>query len=334
MQKKRSIVKAQGPLPREWRSGLRGGDDVWHRRCVSARIHPTAIIDPAAQIGEGCEIGPYCVIGPDVELGPECWLQHHVSVSGPSKIGRGNRFFAFSSIGQQTQDLKYAGEPTYLAVGDGNTFREFVTVHRGTAPGSITRIGNGGNFLAYSPHRARLHRRQRRHLFQQRHARRPRRSRRSRHHRRAHGDPSVLPHRRLRAHRRLLEDRAGRAALHDRRRQSGQGPQLQQGGPRAARLFRGDAPRRSRKPTASSTAPRSISSKPSSRFAAICRKPRKSRNWSPSSPAARAGLSSKRGMVEAASCRFARDDQRRPFRQAESTCSEGMQSYRGAIPCW
>jgi UDP-N-acetylglucosamine acyltransferase len=117
---------------------------------VSAQIHPTAIVDPAAQIGENCEIGPYCVIGANVELGAECWLQHHVSLSGPSRIGRGNRFFAFSSIGQQTQDLKYVGEPTYLAVGDRNTFREFVTVHRGTAPGSVTRIGDGGNFLSYS----------------------------------------------------------------------------------------------------------------------------------------------------------------------------------------
>ncbi len=117
---------------------------------MSARIHPTAVIDPSAQIGENCEIGPYCVIGANVELGPECWLQHHVTLSGPSKFGRDNRFFAFASIGQQTQDLKYAGEPTYLAVGDANTFREFVTVHRGTAPGSITRVGSGGNFLAYS----------------------------------------------------------------------------------------------------------------------------------------------------------------------------------------
>jgi UDP-N-acetylglucosamine acyltransferase len=117
---------------------------------VNAQIHPTAIIDPTATIGENCQIGPYCVVGAGVELGPECWLQHHVSISGPSRIGAKNRFFAFSSIGQQTQDLKYVGEPTYLAVGDGNTFREFVTVHRGTAPGSVTRIGNGGNFLAYS----------------------------------------------------------------------------------------------------------------------------------------------------------------------------------------
>jgi len=116
---------------------------------MSARIHPTAVIDERAQIGEGCEIGPFCVIGPDVELGADCWLQHHVSLNGPSKIGRGNRFFAFSSIGQRTQDLKYAGEPTHLEVGDGNCFREFVTVHRGTAPGSTTRIGSGGNFLAY-----------------------------------------------------------------------------------------------------------------------------------------------------------------------------------------
>ena len=113
-------------------------------------IHPTAVIDPTAQIGAGCEIGPYCVIGADVELGPECWLQHHVSLSGPSRIGRANRFFAFSSIGQQTQDLKYTGEPTHLSIGEENCFREFTTVHRGTAPGSVTRVGNRGNFLAYS----------------------------------------------------------------------------------------------------------------------------------------------------------------------------------------
>ena len=116
----------------------------------SAAIHPTAIIDPGAVIGDGCEIGPYCVIGPQVELGAGCWLQHHVSLSGPSKIGPGNRFHAFSSIGQRTQDLKYVGEPTYLEIGAENCFREFVTVNRGTAPGSYTRIGSRGNFLAYS----------------------------------------------------------------------------------------------------------------------------------------------------------------------------------------
>ena len=113
-------------------------------------IHPTAVIDPRAILGEGCEVGPWCIIGPGVELGAGCWLQHHVSLTGPSRFGPRNRFFAFSSLGQQTQDLKYAGEPTYLEVGEENCFREFVTVNRGTAPGACTRIGSRGNFLAYS----------------------------------------------------------------------------------------------------------------------------------------------------------------------------------------
>jgi UDP-N-acetylglucosamine acyltransferase len=69
---------------------------------------------------------------------------------GPTRLGAGNRVFSFCSLGQQTQDLKYAGEPTHLEVGDNNTFREFVTVNRGTAPGSKTVVGSGGNFLAYS----------------------------------------------------------------------------------------------------------------------------------------------------------------------------------------
>lgn len=113
-------------------------------------IHPTAVVDPRAEIGPGTLIGPYCVIGPNVQIGPDCWLQHHISVNGPCRMGRGNRFFGFASIGEQTQDLKYKGEPTYLEVGDENTFREFVTVNRGTAPDARTVIGSRGNFLAYS----------------------------------------------------------------------------------------------------------------------------------------------------------------------------------------
>jgi UDP-N-acetylglucosamine acyltransferase len=115
----------------------------------ATKIHPTAVIDPGAEIGAGCEIGPYCVVGAGVVLGDGCWLQHHVSLTGSSSLGKGNRLFAFCSLGQQSQDLKYAAEPTYLEVGDENTFREFVTVNRGTAPGAFTRIGSRGNFLAY-----------------------------------------------------------------------------------------------------------------------------------------------------------------------------------------
>jgi len=115
-----------------------------------AEIHPTAIIEPGAELGAGTSVGPYCVIGSNVVLGPDCWLQHHVTLCGPMRAGAKNKFYAYCSIGQQTQDLKYRGEPTYLELGDENTFREFVTVNRSTSNEGKTRIGNAGNFLAYS----------------------------------------------------------------------------------------------------------------------------------------------------------------------------------------
>jgi UDP-N-acetylglucosamine acyltransferase len=114
------------------------------------RIHPTAVIDPTARIGQTSSVGPYCVIGPDVTLGEGCRLHGHVVISGPTVIGDGNEFYPFSSIGQRSQDLKYEAEPTHLEIGTGNTFREFATVHRATAPGGVTRVGSHGNFLAYS----------------------------------------------------------------------------------------------------------------------------------------------------------------------------------------
>ena len=113
-------------------------------------IHPTAIVDAKAEIGAGTIIGPYCIIAAGVVLGSECWLQHHVTLCGPMTAGARNKFYAYCSIGQQTQDLKYRGEPTYLEIGEENTFREFVTINRGTTSAGKTRVGNGGNFLAYS----------------------------------------------------------------------------------------------------------------------------------------------------------------------------------------
>ena len=115
-----------------------------------SQIHPTAIVDAKAEIGPGTIIGPYCVVEAGVILGPDCWLQHHVTLSGPTVAGARNKFYAYCSIGQQTQDLKYLGEPTYLEIGNENTFREFVTVNRSTASTGKTSVGNCGNFLAYS----------------------------------------------------------------------------------------------------------------------------------------------------------------------------------------
>ncbi|MDQ2659842.1 MAG: acyl-ACP--UDP-N-acetylglucosamine O-acyltransferase [Verrucomicrobiota bacterium] len=115
-----------------------------------AQIHPTAIVADDVSLGANTVVGPYCMIEAGVVLGPECWLQHHVTLGGPMTGGARNRFYAYCSIGQQTQDLKYAGEPTYLEIGDENTFREFVTINRSTTGEGKTRVGSRGNFLAYS----------------------------------------------------------------------------------------------------------------------------------------------------------------------------------------
>lgn len=117
---------------------------------ANTEIHPSAIVDAAARLGDGVVVGPYCVIGAGVTLGDRCRLGNHVTITGPTEIGADNEFFPYASIGQRTQDLKYDGEPTWLRIGDGNVFREFVTVNRATSANDATVIGSHGNFLAYT----------------------------------------------------------------------------------------------------------------------------------------------------------------------------------------
>ncbi|MEO8314046.1 MAG: acyl-ACP--UDP-N-acetylglucosamine O-acyltransferase [Pseudomonadota bacterium] len=114
-------------------------------------IDPRAVVSPDALIAADVEIGPFAVIGPQVTIGPRCWIGPHAVVNGPTVLGADNRIFQFASIGEASQDMKYKGEPTRLLVGDRNTFREYVTAHRGTVTGiGETRIGNDNLFLAYS----------------------------------------------------------------------------------------------------------------------------------------------------------------------------------------
>ena len=114
-------------------------------------IHEQAIIEPGAVIGNNVKIGPWCYIGKDVVIGDDCELMSHVVIKGPTKIGKRNRFFQFSSIGEECQDLKYKGEPTECIIGDDNTFREGCTVHRGTIQdNSLTQIGSNNLFMAYT----------------------------------------------------------------------------------------------------------------------------------------------------------------------------------------
>jgi len=112
-------------------------------------IHKSAVIHPKAKLGNGCEIGPYCVIGENVTLGDKCKLHSHVVIDGRTKLGKGNEIFPFASIGLKTQDLKWNGGITRTEIGDGNTFREYVTIHSATGDGEITRVGSHNTILAY-----------------------------------------------------------------------------------------------------------------------------------------------------------------------------------------
>lgn len=114
-------------------------------------IHSTAQIHSKAKLGRDVRVGPYAIIGEHVSIGDRTEISAHVVIEGPSEIGEDCRFFPFASIGLATQDMKYKGEPTRLIMGHHNTFREFVTVHRGTPQGGgATSIGNHNLFMAYA----------------------------------------------------------------------------------------------------------------------------------------------------------------------------------------
>lgn len=113
-------------------------------------IHPTAVIHPGAQLGPGCSVGPYSVIDEHVVLGAECAVGPHVYLTGHTVIGPRNRFHAGCVIGDAPQDLKYTDAPTRLRIGEQNTFREHVTVHRSNKLEEDTIIGDGNLFMAGS----------------------------------------------------------------------------------------------------------------------------------------------------------------------------------------
>ena len=118
----------------------------------TAFIHPSAIVEDGAVIGAGVHIGPFCYIGSKVEIGEGTVLKSHVVVNGITKIGRDNEIYQFASIGEVNQDLKYAGEPTRVEIGDRNRIRESVTIHRGTAQGgNLTKVGSD-NLLMINAH--------------------------------------------------------------------------------------------------------------------------------------------------------------------------------------
>lgn len=115
------------------------------------RIHPSSFVSPGAELDASVVVGPFCYLGPKVRIGTGTTLGPHVTIQGKTTIGEDNRFMGQAAIGGYPQDLKYAGEESGLAIGDGNVIREFVTINIGTAAGSwITSIGDRNLLMACS----------------------------------------------------------------------------------------------------------------------------------------------------------------------------------------
>jgi UDP-N-acetylglucosamine acyltransferase len=116
------------------------------------KIHPSALVDPAAQLGAGVEIGPFAVIGACAVIGDNCTIQAHAVLEGPVKMGSGNFVGYGAIIGALPQDLGFDRKiQSLVEIGNGNTIREYCTIHRGSTEGSATRIGDD-NFLMVGNH--------------------------------------------------------------------------------------------------------------------------------------------------------------------------------------
>jgi UDP-N-acetylglucosamine acyltransferase len=117
---------------------------------VMAQVHPTALVDPRAELADEVRIGAFSIIGPHVSIGTGSSVDSHVMITGRTRIGRNNRIYSYTTLGEIPQDKKYAGEPTELVIGDGNTIREFCSFNTGTAQGGgVTRIGSDNWIMAY-----------------------------------------------------------------------------------------------------------------------------------------------------------------------------------------
>lgn len=116
-----------------------------------AQIHPTALVHESAVLADDVSIGAFTVIGPNVSIDSGTRIASHVVVAKNTRIGKDNRIFQFASVGEDPQDLKYAGEETWLEIGSRNQIRESCTLHRGTAHDKgLTKIGDGNLLMAYT----------------------------------------------------------------------------------------------------------------------------------------------------------------------------------------
>lgn len=112
-------------------------------------IHPSAIVAPGARLGRGVRLGPYSIVEDETVLGDGCEVRAHATIKRYTTLGSGNVVHEGAVLGGEPQDLSFVPGPTALQIGDGNRIREGVTIHRGSKPGSLTRVGSGCFLMAY-----------------------------------------------------------------------------------------------------------------------------------------------------------------------------------------
>ncbi len=117
---------------------------------MGCRIDSRAAIAPGAQLGVDVEVSPFAVIDDGVELGDRCKVGPHVHLTGHTRIGSGTVIHTGAVIGGEPQDIHYNGEVSYVEIGENCTLREYVTVHRGTEEGSVTKVGDRVMLMALS----------------------------------------------------------------------------------------------------------------------------------------------------------------------------------------
>lgn len=113
------------------------------------KIHPTAVVDPGCSLDDAVEVGPFCRIGKNVRIGQGTRLHSSVVIDGETVIGQQNEIFPGAVIGVNPQDLRYKGEPSFVRIGNGNTIREYVTIHPASDPGGYTTVGDNNLIMAY-----------------------------------------------------------------------------------------------------------------------------------------------------------------------------------------
>ena len=114
-------------------------------------IHPTAVVSPRARLARGVRVGPYAVVEDETTVGEGCEIGAHAVVKRFTALGRRNRVFEHACLGGEPQDVKFGGEPSALVIGDDNLIRGYVTIHRASGEGAVTRVGSR-NFLMVGVH--------------------------------------------------------------------------------------------------------------------------------------------------------------------------------------